>query len=195
MLSVGCLGFGVGVAGAAISPSGRGYELVSPRDKNGANIGVHSSRTRSAASGNAVQFESLGTFADIVGTGIGAEYVSRRVGGAGSQGWMTHGITPSQEPLSLVELIGSVEPRYQGDFSADLARGVFFAHSPLVADGPNVEAISALYLRDGLLDPGAMSSVLVTDCLSPPAGPCASPLTGPAQEQPGYAGASEDFGH
>ncbi len=199
---VAVLAVGVWTAGTCVvvawgaSPSGRAFELVSPHDKNGGNIGTHSTRTRAADSGDAVQFESLAAFGGVVGTGVGTEYIARRDGTDGTQGWSSHPITPLQEPLSFAELaIGQLEPRYQGEFSADLSTGVFLAHSPLFAGAPNVEGINTLYLRENLLTPGGATSTLLTDCLSPPDGPCASPLPGTFMDQPGFAGASADFGH
>lgn len=195
------LGSGAPSAGADIvlhtppgaNPSHRAWELVSPLDKNGGNIASQSTRTRVATDGDAVQLESTSAFADAVGTAVGVEYIARRDATPGTQGWSSHAITPFQEPLSLYELaLGALEPRYQGEFSPDLSTGVFLAHTPLASGAPNVEAVNNLYLRQNLLSPGGATSTLLTDC--PVA--CASPLPGGApSNQPGFAGASADFGH
>ena len=56
------------VAGAGASPPGRGYELVSPPSKAGADIVAHSYKTVSTPDGNGVAFVGLGAFGDVKGT-------------------------------------------------------------------------------------------------------------------------------
>lgn len=175
--------------GALIAPDGRGYELVSPPQKQGSDVMANGERTRAAANGGAVSFSSLGGLVDVRGTGVATDYMSRRTGAEGTAGWQTHAITPLQEPLSLGAAFTALDPFYDGEFSDDLSRGVFRAFSPVTA-APNSSAILNLYLRRDLLTPGPGSYDLLTDASAPiPPGP----LLG--QRKPAFAGASTDFSH
>jgi hypothetical protein len=186
---------GGGVPGTAVAvglPDGRAYELVSPPDKNGADILVDSLRTRAASDGSAVAFPSLGAFGDAVGTGVATDYVSVRSSDPGTNGWSTHAITPPQDPLSINGALAA-DPLYVGDLSADLGRGVFRAWSQ-VTDVPDVAATSNLYVRTDLRSPGAGAYQLATACpLCAATGPL-PPLSDPGQA-PWYAGASSSFTH
>lgn len=169
-------------------PDCRAWEQVSPVNKGGADIMVDATRTRAAADGSAAQFSSLTNFGDIEGSGIGSDYVATR----GSEGWSTYGITPPQESLILNDVFGNaLDPRYVGDFSTDLTKGVFFAKSPLNSEGPNVAGQVNLYLRTDLRSGPPGTYTLLTDCSG-----CAKPLPpeNSTAAEPHLAGASADFG-
>jgi hypothetical protein len=148
------------------SPSGRAYEMVSPPEKNGADIAASPKRTRAAADGGAVGFISLTAFGDALGTGVATDYVSRRTGRAGTNGWSTHAITPRQDTQSTFAAFTNQEPRYTGEFSEDLSRAVFRAWSPL-GDEPEVKDVANLYRRDDVLVPGAGAYRLVSHAVAP----------------------------
>jgi WD40-like Beta Propeller Repeat len=174
-------------------PDNRAWELVSPPDKNGADVMGDTGRTRAASDGAAVQFSSLTAFGDVVGTGIATEYLARRTAASGTNGWATHSITPEQEPLQVnFEVIfNALDPRYMGEFSPDLSKGVFLAHSPLGSGAGDVAEVPNLYLRRDLLEAGPGTYELLSDCPV-----CAGvALTWDPSQQPGLAGASADFGH
>lgn len=178
----------VGIAGS------RGYEMVSPPDKNGVNVMADPGRTRVASDGDAVSFASLGGFADVHGTGVATDYMSIRTGAPGTTGWTTHGITPPQEPLTFQE-VTNTDPLYVGDFSADLDKGIFRAVSPLTED-PSVAAVTNLYRRADLRSPGKGVYSLVTPC--PLCDVTHSPLPPLPPQAPGllvpdYAGGSSDL--
>src|ERR1700686_1264164 len=86
------------VGGSFVLPDGRVYEMVSPLDKNGADIGggdkvAHQgvySFTQAAVGGGSVAFSSTGSFASPLGNPYGGEYVSVR----GSGGWSTENVSP-----------------------------------------------------------------------------------------------------
>jgi hypothetical protein len=164
-------------------PDNRRYEMVSPPDKNGADVLTYASRARAAKDGNAVQFASLGAFSDTPGTSITTEYISQR----GSNGWTTHGISPAHDPDGIKDLGFAPDIRYMGDLSDDLSQGVLVSQSPLTSD-PNTALVRNFYLRSNLLEPGQGNYTLVTGA--------AAPVTPPVNNyQPIYAGASEDFSH
>lgn len=177
--------------GRGLLPDDRGWELVSPPGKGGADVMGDSARTRAASNGGAVTFSSLGGFADVRGMGVATEYMSERSTSSapGDNGWSTHGITPPQDPLSFRGAIQALEPLWEGELSSDLSSGVFRAWSPLT-DAPMVANVQNLYVRHDLRSAGTGSYSLATDCTG-----CGSPLpatqTGPAR--PWLAGASADF--
>ena len=105
-------------------PDGRGWEMVSPVDKNGGEIqgaGAYfgGGVMQSAADGNSVSYGAAFSFAGGQGAPGASQYISRR----GSQGWSTenvttptdagaYGLQPDGVPFQL--------------FSGDLARGLVF---------------------------------------------------------------------
>jgi hypothetical protein len=180
-----------GIPGTGFLPDDRGWEQVSPVDKNGGDVAMASVRTRAAADGEAATFASLTGFADAQGTGIATEYMSLRDGTPGTTGWATHAITPKQDPLTFFAAVRNLDPLWEGELSDDFGRGVFLAWSPLTAV-PNVADVENLYARNDLRTPGAGSYQLLTDC---PA--CNSPLppVSDTTQRPVFAGASRDFSH
>lgn len=176
--------------GRAALPDGRGYELVSPADKNGGDVATLSSRTRAAVDGSAVGFTSLAGFGDVHGTSIGSEYLSERTGVSGTQGWVTHGITPPQPPLPFQAAWQSRDPNYEGELSADLNAGVYRAIRPLTGD-TSAANIENLYLRTDLRTPGPGSYQLLT----PASSPIPATLATMVLDKPAFAGASSDFTH
>jgi hypothetical protein len=169
-------------------PDGRAYEMVSPPQKNGGDVMTNSQRIRAATGGDAIGFASLSGFGDVHGMGQATDYVAVRDDRPGTNGWTTHGITPTQAPLTVLTAINGFDPLYMGDYSDDLSKGVFRAWSPLT-DTPLVQDVVNLYARSDLLSPGAGSYQLVTDCPG-----CTSPLTD-LGSKPWLAGTSSDFGH
>jgi hypothetical protein len=137
----------------------RRYEQVSPVAKNGTDVMADSARTRAASDGTAVHYTSLGAFADTQGTGVASEYIARRM----SDGWVTHGVTPPQDPQAFATYLSrGLDVSYQGEFAGDLSQGVFVTTTPLFAP-PSVSAVYHLYRRKDLLAPGRGSYDLLTD--------------------------------
>jgi hypothetical protein len=193
VLVVGVCGWMSEVAGAVALPDSRAYELVSPPDKNGADVLAYSTRTRAAADGGAVSFASLGGFGDVLGMGVATEYMAVRSSSAvpGNNGWSTHAITPPQRALSAGAILRGMDPLYESDFSPDLSRGVFRAWS-LLSDAPNVSNVANLYLRADLRTPGPGSYQLLSDAVAPVGSNVNGLLNGfPLR----LTGASADFGH
>jgi len=179
---------------AASLPDGRAYEIVSPATRHGGDVTVLAGRTRAAADGSAVAFPSLSGFADVHGTGVATEYMSVR---SPSAGWLTHAITPLQEPLTYPATSAGLDPLYQGEFSADFSTGVFRSWSALT-NAPNVANVPNLYVRRDLRTPGAGTYELESDCpgcTSPLPAPTFSQIGGVSSQPPWFAGASRDFSH
>lgn len=183
----------LGAGSAAASgqpPDGRGYELVSPPEKGGADVMIHSDRTRAAVDGDAVVFPSFGAFGDARGTGVAVDYMSVRQGLPGTSGWGTHAITPLGQALTAQAVAFSHDPYFVG-FTSDLSRGVFRSWRPLTS-APNVADVTNLYAFDGLRQPPISTPTLLSDSTSPlGANPTFSMVLG----RPFYAGGSADLRH
>jgi hypothetical protein len=182
-----------GGAGAVGLPDGRGWELVSPSEKLGGEVVAASSRSQAAAGESpglpaGFVFTSLVGFGDVRGGGISTQYLAQRTGVAGTSGWVSHAITPRQEPLSFAADVFGFEPGYVG-FGDDLGTGVFRSWTALT-DAPNVEHVPNLYLRDDLRTPGDGSYQLLTDAPAP------LPEPGPGSIRvPRIAGHTADMRH
>jgi hypothetical protein len=142
-----CVG-AVSPAGAAL-PDGRGYELVSPAVKAGADVIGQSYKTFSAADGNGVAFVATGAFGEVRGTSIDVQYLARRHGAAGTSGWSARAIDPLGGAPTFLALVNSNIPTFEAAFTPDLSAGVYKAWRP-VTDAPNVAGISNLYRLRGL---------------------------------------------
>jgi hypothetical protein len=179
--------------GQGFLPQNRAWEMVSTPEKNGGEVIPNSSMTRAAVDGSALAFTSLQGFGDVAGAAIHFAYLAQRSADPdpGDNGWSTHGITPRQDSLGALLVVG--EPAYQGIFSPDLSHAAYFAQTPLTSEDPNVAGIPTLYLRDDLRQAGPGHYRLLTAC---PA--CSSPFEGPLFRfvgKPEFAGASDDFQH
>jgi hypothetical protein len=182
-----------GIPGAGFLPDQRGWEKVSPNDKNGGDIMADSQRVRIATDGRAVAFPSLAAFGDAVGTSVATDYMSVRA----FNEWRTHSIMPPQAPLTVKPILDGLQSLYLGELSEDLSTGVFLAWSPLTPD-PSVANVPNIYLRRDLTVPGTGSYQLLSLCpvCATANAPLPPPLGGsPGDGQPYLAGASTDFAH
>lgn len=177
-----------GLQSSAYLPDCRAYEMVSPVDKEGANIAAaQHGLTESSVDGNAIKYVSSTAFGDATGIqSRGAEYLARRE----PQGWVTHSVTPEQDAVPGSGLNQLEEPAQYMVFSPDLSEGVYLAGTPLVADHPNVERVSNLYLRTDLFAAPLSDYELLSDSYAPIAGRLSTQSQGIA-----FAGASSDFSH
>jgi hypothetical protein len=102
-----------------VLPDGRGWEMVSPVDKNGGAIeGFGNGVLQAAAEGAAVTYSSRSSFGEGgEGAPKGSQYLSRR----SPSGWSTQNLTP---PLPAGAYGPEPEAAPYQVFSSDLARGV-----------------------------------------------------------------------
>jgi hypothetical protein len=168
-------------------PDCRAWELVSPPDKNGADVLYESVRTRVSVNGDAAMFSSLGVFSDAQSSGISSEYIAQRTGGGG-QGWTTHSITPKVDAVDV-----NTPLFYGGDsrwlkMSDDLSKGAYMTFTNF-SDDPNVSQVPNLYRRGDLLTPGAGTYDLVSGCpvCSSPLSPLGNNLTIPVHANSDYS--------
>jgi hypothetical protein len=155
--------------GQGFLPDDRVWEMVSPPDKNGADIIASTAFTQPSAecgSECGISFASLAGFGDVRGfSKANSQYIARRLGEPGTPGWSTHGVTPPQEALTAAVAPFQRFFGYHQPFSADLSTGVFRAWSPVgLPDDPhtNVEVLWNLYVRDDLTSPGEGSYQRIT---------------------------------
>jgi hypothetical protein len=177
---------------APLLPDGRGWEMVSPVDKNGGQVDppgtiADGGVLQAAAQGGAITYGSLASFAGGLGGPLGNQYLATR----SSSGWSTENITA---PIAYQSIDGGVP--YQL-FSADLFRGLLFNGEHCAAGGCAVgnlplEGAGApvgyqdYYLRND--SSGAYEALLG-------AGDLTETAIGPASFDLRLAGASPDLSH
>jgi len=174
----------------------RAYELVSPPDKNGAEVIPQTDKTHVAPDGNAVTFSSLGGFGSVEGSAFDFEYMSRRTAQSGTSGWSTHGINPLGHSATLSAAItsGNVSTYVDG-FASDLGSAIYRTWQPLT-DAPNVADVSNLY-RIGGLSTGPKTVQLMSDAVDPMPVTWFSLARGffASLIKPQFAGVSDDLRH
>lgn len=117
-------------------PDCRAYEMVSPSNKNGADIfhyNVHSD-----PAGNVVHYIAEQAFGNVTSGGsLTSDYLGYRSG----ESWDTHGITPSVPPFGVVNLtmVQALSP--------DLSKSLIMSNIPLTPDAPG-PAADNLYIED-----------------------------------------------
>lgn len=102
----------------------RAFEMVSPPDKNGADVSAGVEITVvAAADGNGAAYLSRGSFGDTIGSGATGQttYLARRA----SEGWGNHGISPTPAPETEQTAFLANIP---SNFSDDLSRAVIWGY-------------------------------------------------------------------
>jgi hypothetical protein len=162
---------------STLLPQCRGYEMVSPPNKNGSDLNFDFDTVVTSPSGDSVSFQSGGAFAGVRGTTGSARYLAVR--GAGD--WETVGLNPPYAPnngLSILSGGGLVV-----GFSPDLTRSIFQLDSPALDPGVQ-SGVMNLYTQVGSgLDYRRVTTLAI---------PNTGPFTGYV---PYFADATADFGH
>jgi DNA-binding beta-propeller fold protein YncE len=111
---------------AAALPDCRGYEMVSPVDKNGSSIeplanisGFVAGLDQAADNGDSITFSSYRAFGGVESAPFINQFLTRRT----SSGWVTEGISPPREGPSLMTYLSASLDRQYKYFSPDLCSG------------------------------------------------------------------------
>jgi DNA-binding beta-propeller fold protein YncE len=137
---------------AAYLPDCRGYEMVSPVDKNGSDVealaniqGFQAVLDQAAADGGAITYSTYKAFGDIASAPYINQYLGRR---DASKGWLTEAISPKREGPSIMTLSSLQLDRQYKYFSPDLCQGwVVQDANPILAPGAPA-GYGGLYRRD-----------------------------------------------
>jgi hypothetical protein len=172
-------------------PDCRGYEMVSPVDKNGANIepvfnvsGFPAGLDQAAVDGSSITYSSYKAFADPESSPYTSQYLARR----GAGGWQSEAISPVREGAPLMTYLSSQLDRQYKAFSEDLCSGwVVQDANPILASG-GIEAYPGLYRRHNCAPETGSYEALTT--LEPPA--TEPPNLPPRRFIPEMQGASAD---
>jgi len=162
------------VGASANLPDCRAYEMVSPPQKNSAELapqgGTGNALLQASPSGEAISYKSSTAFGEAVSAPQNNQYLSGRK----SSGWSTQNITPPDQG-------GRIENAVRG-FSPDLSRTVLVVLEPPLCCGAT-PGVDNLYLRDNAS--GALTLLTDVEPTIPKGGEgyCVA-----------YGGASADFG-
>jgi hypothetical protein len=151
-------------------PECRGYEMVSPADKNGYDV---LPQAVSSNHGPRVAFRSYGSFLQGASAALQSTYLAAPANGV----WSARPVSPALDPYSFIGQAPFLE------WSPDLSEAIVLGppNPPLTAGA--TAGVPNLYLRDN--GPGSLS--LVSPGLQP------IPTVFETKYEPAYGGASSDF--
>jgi hypothetical protein len=150
--TTGCPNDALRAAGSGtFLPDCRGYEMVSPVDKNGAFIepvfnisGFPAGLDQAAVDGNSVTFSAYKAFGDVASAPYTNQYLARRGGG----GWETEAISPEREGPSLMTFLSAQLDRQYKAFSDDLCSAWVVQDANPTLAPEAIEGFPGLYHRD-----------------------------------------------
>ncbi len=173
----GCANEALRPGPAAFLPDCRGYEMVSPVDKDGTNVevvfnitGFLANLDQSATDGNSITYSAYKAFADPESAPYSSQYVSRR----GASGWTTESISPPREGPTLYNSAG-LDYQFKA-FTDDLCSGwpLQDTAKPLLTPGGTPDYPN-LYRRVGC-GAGAPSYEALTSVEPPNLAPTSPPV-------------------
>ncbi len=126
-------------------PPGRGYEMVSPLDKNGADVDRNlpadvTSTSGAAGSGDVVAYAAQGQFAGIESGTPQGQYRSVRT----DAGWATRGITPPLDPSPVSDAVAAAI----WGLSSDLSHALVGTNVLLTPNASLLGGSWGIYLQD-----------------------------------------------
>jgi len=141
---------------AGFLPDCRAYEMVSPVDKNGANVealvnisGFPASLDQAALDGGSISYSTYKAFGTVASAPYTNQYLARR----GAGGWSNEAISPPREGPSIMTYLSAQLDRQYKYFGGDLCDGwVVQDANPVLAEG-GIEEYGGLYRRQNC-DPG-----------------------------------------
>jgi hypothetical protein len=149
----GCANDALRAAGSGeFLPDCRGYEMVSPVDKNGSsveslynNLNFPAALDQAALNGDSITYSTYKAFGDVESAPYINQYLARR---DAATGWQTEAISPKREGPSLMNYESNQLDRQYKLFSEDLCDGWLIqdANPPLAPGG--VADYPGLYHRD-----------------------------------------------
>ncbi len=154
----GCANEALRPGPAAFLPDCRGYEMVSPVDKNGSSVEVLytfinylAAFDQSASDGQSLTYSAYTSFADPEGAPYSSQYLSRRINDEGE--WSAESISPPREGPMII--IGDALDFQFKAFTEDLCQGWVRQDTakPLLGPGA-IEGQENIYRRDNC-EPGA----------------------------------------
>ncbi len=141
---VACLLCGVAVCLAPAAAEGnsdrRHFEMVSPAEKAGNDVGSESGTIQAATSGERVVYLSATPFPGAQGSGMGNQYLGSR----STRGWTAESLTPRQDPNAGAGTIGAKYDAFTGELTAGVLQALAPVLVPGALDGP---FMSNRYLR------------------------------------------------
>lgn len=186
----GCPNDAFRLGAAGFLPDCRAYEMVSPVDKNGANVEVvdnvenyPANFDQAAADGESITYSTYKAFGEVVSAPYINQYLTRR----GPEGWATEGISPVREGPSIMTFLSAGLDRQYKSFSDDLCAGwVVQDAMPTLGEGA-IADYPGLYRRENCGPaPGDFAAV---SRLEPPQ---VEPEVEPAYFIPEIQGSSDD---
>lgn len=127
---------------AGFLPSCRGFEKVSPDNKNGSDVTSYGGLL-SSVDGNRMAYGSTGAFGDAGSAPYQVTYIGSRSG----SGWSAHSISPPNDPVFSISLAGAVLA-----YTDDLSKDVTTSTHPLVPGAPPSTYSPNYYVRDNTND-------------------------------------------